>query len=125
LKFARTLRIYKFVVRAFAWAGILTIIVLSVVPAVDRPVTGSGQNFEHFVAYALTASAFALGYELSLVRLSICAFLFCGGIELLQALVPTRHARVSDFVVDLGASWLAMGTVIAGKKLFGAIAKDT
>jgi len=39
------------VARALAWIGIFAIIVLSVVPAVDRPVTGLGQWFEHFTAF--------------------------------------------------------------------------
>ena len=34
---------YRLVARALAWIGIFAIIVLSVVPAVDRPVTGLGQ----------------------------------------------------------------------------------
>lgn len=42
---------YWLVARALAWIGIFAIIVLSVVPAVDRPVTGLGQWFEHFTAF--------------------------------------------------------------------------
>jgi len=116
---------YRLIARAFAWAGIAAIIVLSVVPDTDRPVTGSGQNFEHFIAFGLTAGAFALGYELSLMRLVVYAFLFCGGIELLQAVVPTRHARASDFVMDFFASCVAIGIVVAGKKLFGPKSDNT
>jgi hypothetical protein len=46
---------YRVVARALAWIGILAIIVLSVVPAADRPVTDAGQLFEHFTAFALVA----------------------------------------------------------------------
>ena len=112
------------VARILAWIGILTITVLSVVPAVDRPVTGIGPRFEHFIAFALVATAFAIGYRLSLLRLLLSAFLFYGGIELLQVPLPTRHARVSDFVVDFVAAGIAIGLVFAGDKLIGAHHRD-
>jgi hypothetical protein len=64
------------VARALAWVGILAIIVLSVVPAVDRPVTGARQLFEHFSAFALVAGVLAIGYRLSLIRLLLLTFSF-------------------------------------------------
>jgi hypothetical protein len=109
----------RVVARAIAWVGILAIIVLSVVPAADRPVTGAGQLFEHFTAFALVAGLFAIGYRLSLIRLLLLAFFFCGGIELLQVAVPTRHARLSDFVIDFVGAGFAIGVVFLNDKLFG------
>jgi VanZ family protein len=111
---------YRVAARALAGVGIFAIIILSVVPAVDRPVTGAGQLCEHFTAFALVAAAFAIGYRLPLSWLLLLAFLFCGGIELLQVPLPTRHARVSDFVVDFVASSIAIGLVFVGDKLIGA-----
>ena len=110
---------YKGVARALAWIGIFAIIVLSVVPAVDRPVTGLGQWFEHFTAFALVGGAFAIGYRLSLSRLLLLAFFFCGGIELLQVPLPTRHARISDFVIDFCGSCFAIGCVVVGYEFIG------
>ena len=111
---------YRVVARALAWVGILAIIVLSVVPADDRPVTGAGQRFEHFTAFALVAGVFAIGYRLSLIRLLLLAFFFCGAIELLQVPLPTRHARVSDFVIDFVGSCFAIAFVYVANKLTGA-----
>ena len=111
---------YRVVARALVWVGILAIIVLSVVPAAERPVTGTGQSFEHFTAFALVAGVFAIGYRLSLNRLLLLAFFFCGGIELLQVPLPTRHARVSDLVLDFVGACFAIGFVFAGDKLIGA-----
>ena len=88
------------VIRGLAWFGIFAVVILSIVPATERPVTGAGQRFEHFAAFALVAGTFAIGYRLSLMRLLLLAFLFCGGIELLQVPLPTRHARLSNFVID-------------------------
>jgi hypothetical protein len=45
----------RIVIRTLAWIGIKAIVILTVVPAVDRPVTGAGQVLEHFSAYALVA----------------------------------------------------------------------
>ena len=106
--------------RTLAWVGILAIVILSVVLAVDRPDTSTGQLLEHFTAFALVAGVFAIGYRLSLMRLLLLAFFFCGGIELLQVPLPTRHARVSDFVIDLVGSYFAIGFVFAGDKLISA-----
>jgi hypothetical protein len=105
--------------RALTWVGVLAIVVLSVVPAVDRPVTGSGQLFEHFMAFALVAGVFAIGYRLSLARQLFFALFFCGGVELLQLPLSTRHARMSDFVMDLIAAWIAIAIVVSGQKLCG------
>ena len=106
--------------RALAWIGILAITVLSVVPAIDRPVSGAGQLFEHFAAFGLVAAVFAMGYDLPLIRLLFLAFLFCGGIELLQVLVPTRHARVSDFFIDFIASCFVIAVIFTVDRLIGA-----
>ena len=93
---------FRMVARVLAWLGILTIIVLSVLPANDRPITVAtlwfgqlfGQWLEHFTAFALVAGVFAIGYRYSLLRLLLLAFFFCGAIELLQVPLPTRHARL-------------------------------
>ena len=110
-------RHHETLARAIAWIGILAIVVLSVVPADERPLTGFGPPLEHFAAFALAAGAFAIGYGLSLARLVLLAFFFCGGIELLQVPLPTRHARVSDFVVDFVGACFAIGLVWIGQKL--------
>ena len=52
------------------------IIVLSVVPANDRPVSGVGQGFEHFTAFALVGGAFAIGYRFSLIDFWCWLFFF-------------------------------------------------
>ena len=110
---------YQEIARALTWAGAFAIVVLSVVPANDRPFTGTGQSFEHFLAFALLAGMFAVGYRLSLAQRLIFAFLFCGGVELLQVPLATRHARLSDFVIDLLASWFAIAIVLSSEKLVG------
>ena len=89
------------IARMAAWSGVIAIVLLSIVPAEDRLVTGLGQTFEHFAAFSIVSILFALVYRLKLRLLLPVALLFCGGIELLQLAVPTRHARISDFIIDL------------------------
>ena len=113
------------VARILAWMGIVAIIVLSVVPAADRPVTGAGQVLEHFTAFALVAGAFAIGYRLSLVRLLLLAFLFSGGIELLQVPLPTRHARLSDFAIDFAGACFAIAAFFLATNFVSVRRLDT
>ncbi len=103
--------------RVLAWFGILAIVILSVVPAAMRPTTGTASGFEHIAAFALVAAAFAIGYRLSLGRLLVLSFFYCGGIELLQVPLPTRHARLSDFLIDVGSAWTAICLVAVSDKL--------
>jgi len=110
-------RHYQVEARILAWLGILAIVVLSIVPAAERPVTTVGPHLEHFAAFSLTAGMFAIAYDLSFGRLALCALVFCGGVELLQVPLPTRHARVSDFLIDFVTSCFAFGVVVIGKKV--------
>jgi hypothetical protein len=110
---------YQTIARTLTWIGALVIVVLSVVPATDRPVTGGGQVFEHFTAFALVAGMSVIGYSLSLTQRFLLAVFFCGAIELLQVPLPTRHARVSDFAIDLVGSGFAIAVVVSGRKLIG------
>ena len=114
---------YRGVARILAWMGIVAIIVF--VPAADRPVTGAAQVLEHFTAFALVAGAFAIGYRLSLVRLLLLALLFCGGIELLQVPLPTRHARLSDFVIDFAGACFAIAAFFLATNFVSVGRSDT
>ena len=100
------------ILRAIAWIGVSAIIILSVVPADERPTTGFGQGIEHFAAFGVIAGVFAVSYRFTLLQFLLMALLFCGGIELLQIPLPTRHARVSDFVTDLLGSSVAICLVV-------------
>jgi VanZ family protein len=88
------------IIRLIAWLLLATAIVLTVVPAEFRPVTGAPSPVEHFAMFFLIGSAFALGYSRSDYPLCGAAIAFAGSLELLQLFVPGRHARLSDFVID-------------------------
>ena len=113
-----TERVVPNVARVLAWLGAIAIVILSVVPAADRPVTGAGQDPEHFAAFGLVAAAFAVGYRFSLAKSLLVAFAFCAAVELLQVPLPTRHARLSDFIVDLVTASLLIVAIRAWFMVF-------
>jgi VanZ family protein len=104
---------YTVVARALTWVASLAIVVLSIVPAGDRPVTGFGQSLEHFAVFALAGAVFAIGYRFPPMRLLVLAIFFCAGIELLQVPLSTRHARLSDFLVDSVGACFAIACVVS------------
>ena len=116
---------YRVIARALTWIGVLMIVVLSTVPAADRPVTGAGHSTEHFAAFALVAGVFAVGYGVSLVPRLLYAAVFCGAIELLQVPLPTRHARANDFIIDLLVAWAAIVVVACAEGLVGLNHKNS
>jgi len=83
-----------------AWLLSLVLFVLTVVPATERPETGVDHNLEHFLPFAVLGALYALGYANQFRRLVLGGLIFAGLLELVQIPLPTRHARMEDFVVD-------------------------
>ena len=83
-----------------AWVLFSSALVLSVVPAADRPVTGAPSWLEHLAFFLICGSTFALGYPQRVLWLCAGAISYTAILELLQFIAPSRHARVSDFVID-------------------------
>jgi VanZ family protein len=102
------------VVRVAAWLLLAAIVVLSLVPPGMRPTTRVPHHIEHAGIFLLDGAAFAVAYLGAERLLSIGAVAFCAGIELAQLMVPGRHARVRDFVVDALAACIGIlaGTLV-------------
>jgi VanZ family protein len=92
------------VARVTGWILAIAIVVLSVVPRELRPVTPAPHHVEHFMTYFVTGFAFGLGYLRNHFFVAFFLVIFCGFVEIMQLLVPGRHARLSDFVVDAFAT---------------------
>lgn len=107
------------IARTAAWLLILTITVLSLVPPGLRPETAAPHNLEHFAIFAAAGFAFGFGYSRRPIRVAVALVIFAGVIELAQRLVPGRHARLSDLIVDASAMCVsvALGSIIAGRNL--------
>jgi VanZ family protein len=83
-----------------AWLLLLAIVVLSVVPPYDRPVTPAPHDVEHAVIFVLTGLAFGFGYDKWRGGQAVALVAFSAAIEAVQLVIPGRHSRLSDFLVD-------------------------
>jgi VanZ family protein len=92
------------------------IIVLTIVPPLLRPVTGTPHNVEHLAIFLVTGAAFGLGYPRRESILCTLAILFSAMLEVAQLLIPGRHATFSDFLVDI----LSACAGIAAASLLGS-----
>jgi VanZ family protein len=105
------------IARPLAWACVVAIAVLSLVPGDNRPHTGLPGWGEHFIAYAGTGFLFALGYRglhqriLALIGLAIAS----GAFEILQSFVPGRSASALDALASTcGAAFgLLLGAILS------------
>lgn len=101
--------------RLIAWALAITIVVLSLVPPNLRPETNLPHAAEHFAIFVAAGLMFALGYSRSHIMLGFRLIAFDAVIELAQLLVPGRHARIGDFLVDAVATSVGVISVsVAG-----------
>lgn len=96
------------ILRAPSWCIIVILAVLSIVPASERPVTGLPHALEHLLAFGLAGLTFALAYSGRLRAFLAGAVAFALALELSQIPLPTRHARLEDFVVDAAAACLGI-----------------
>jgi VanZ family protein len=101
--------------RVLAWCLLGMLVVVSLVPSALRPETGAPHDLEHFVPYLVTGIAFSVGYPGRMTLLTVSLVAYCGLVELAQLMVPGRHARLSDFVVDAVAAivGIAIGSVLS------------
>jgi VanZ family protein len=92
------------ILKVAAWLLVIGLLIITVVPAAERPETDLQHDFEHFLAFALAGTAVALAYPSRVPVLVPAAFAFTLVLEMMQIPLATRHARVEDFAVDaLGA----------------------
>lgn len=105
--------------RLAGWIGCASIVVLSLVPGSERPHTGMPGQFEHVLAYALTAAAFGLGYRERRIRLALVAMLIGLAVvlETAQILIPGRVAQALDVAAGSLGAVLGMTAAAAAAAL--------
>jgi VanZ family protein len=96
-------------IRFCAWSLAVVIVILSLVPAQLRPVTGLPHRLEHFATFGVVGFAFGLSYNTKGGLLLVQLVIFAACVEITQIFVPGRHARLSDFLVDAIA--IACGSI--------------
>jgi hypothetical protein len=94
--------------------GVLAIMVLSLIPGIDRPHSGLPGVAEHFIAYYSTAFASSLGFRstASWVVITLGLTLLAGSMEVLLLWVPWRHSAIIDAIV--GSLGGLLGIVMSG-----------
>jgi VanZ family protein len=100
----------NFILRIFAWLLAAAVTFATLGPPRYRPHSNLGQDGEHALAFVLLGLAFGLAYPRHRMTVVLAVGLI-GVLELLQFLVPGRHARLEDFIVDALAA--CIGFVIA------------
>lgn len=98
-------------VRFSAIGFALTLVILTIVPAAERPETGLQHDVEHFGAFSLLGLLIGFGFRVEAWSMLIGSIAFAAFIEITQIPLQTRHARLVDFLVD--AAGLYLGILIA------------
>jgi VanZ family protein len=93
----------------------LVLLIVTIVPAAERPLTGLQHDVEHFAAFALAGILLAASFEVSTARLLLAGAGYTLMLECLQIPLPTRHASVEDFIVDAVAIWCGIVLVRLGR----------
>jgi VanZ family protein len=63
-------------------------------------VTGAPRDLEHIAAFALVGLLLSLAYPDKRLKLVTCGIAAIAAVELMQVIVPGRHAYVSDFLLN-------------------------
>jgi VanZ family protein len=88
------------VLKAANWFIIFGLVIVTIVPAGQRPVSGFAQGLEHFVPFFIAGLIFQLAYPRSLRINLVYGTIFTLTLELSQIPLSTRHARLTGFIVD-------------------------
>lgn len=89
--------------RVLAVAALALLTVFSIVPASERPVTMLPHLLEHFLAFGITGALIGMAFAMETFTMLVAASCFTVGLECVQIPLPSRHARLSDIVVDTAA----------------------
>jgi VanZ family protein len=100
------------ILRLFAWLLAAAVTFATLGPASWRPHADITHDGEHALAFFLLGLAFALAYPRQRILAAGISVMLIGVLELMQLLVPGRHARLEDFIVD--ALTALVGFAIAG-----------
>ena len=91
----------RLALRTAAFASWALITVLSLVPGEDRPHTGIGGQFEHVMAYLLSALVTRLAIRRTASRAQVLGFSAASAFfEICQIWIPGRSSAVGDWLAS-------------------------
>ena len=91
-------------VRLTAWALVILIVTVTLVPIGLRPVVTPNPSIERSAVYVLAGLFMMLGYPRHWPWILLGSVCLAGGLEAAQNLTSTRHGRFDDFLVKAGAA---------------------
>lgn len=100
------------IVKILAWLSAAVVVALSLSPPRYRIVTGAPRDLEHFAAFALVGLTLSLAYPARRLQLVAFGAAAIAAIELLQFLVPGRHAHLSDFLLNVLGLCVGMASAL-------------
>lgn len=97
------------IVRTAFIAGVMGVVVLSLLPARDAP-SLFNDKLEHLIAYAILGLVGGLAFPTWRATLWMIALLplLAGALELGQEFAPGRSTEIADAVVSGAGSWLTL-----------------
>jgi VanZ family protein len=100
--------------KLIAWLLAAAVTFATLGPPSYRPHSPFGQAGEHALAFVLVGLAFGLAYRKNRRLTAAIAVIMIGVLELLQFVVPGRHARLEDYLVDAmsACAGLALATAV-------------
>jgi VanZ family protein len=104
--------------RIAAWSLLVAIAFVTPAPVEVRPQSGASANLERFVALLALGLAFALAYPRRIAEAALLVVAAAVSFELLQALDPSRHARLGDVAVKVvgGLTGILLGTLVLWRR---------
>jgi hypothetical protein len=99
--------------RSGAWLLAAAVTFATLGPPRYRPHAMMGQDADHSLAFLLVGLAFAFAYPQHRRLAMAISVVLIGVLELLQFVVPGRHARLEDFVVDALATIAGFALALA------------
>ena len=103
--------------RLFAWLLAAAVTFATLGPPAYRPHAPITHVGEHGLAFVLVGLAFALAYPRQRPMVASLTVVLTGVLELLQLLVPGRHARLEDFIVDALAALAGFALAVIVERL--------
>ena len=92
-----------------AWTAFAAIVFVTVSPIEMRPGDIFSLDVDRALAFGLLSSMFMVAYPRHALLVGGFVVLSAGAIELLQALSPTRHARLDDAIIKGTGALAGMG----------------
>ncbi len=102
---------------AVAWLLLAAVAFSTISPIGLRPMTSFSPHVERFFAFAVVGCAFVLAYPRRVVPIVAMMVVVAVGLELLQLLAVSRHARPQDVAVKLVGAGFGVGLGLLADRL--------